>query len=211
MLKSLRFSAALIAVVATQISTAFLTSPATAANIATLNAQLKQSICTQNWGEAVKVIDQMIAITPSSNQTQHNELKMHRLRMQNLSVSKTNVDSWLESYCATPVTTPVATNITIDNTDRAFIEHYKSLIISLHPDKKSALLSDLQRRPTSIVVSAKAYCKGLRSGFSPDKILDIQAEILVEFSPKVRENLEVATGTVNHLAPKYYCPEFADH
>lgn len=75
---------------------------------ATLNAQLKQSVCTQNWGEAVKIIDKMIAITSSSNQTQHDELKIQRGRMHNLSVSKTNVDSWLENYCATPGSTPAA-------------------------------------------------------------------------------------------------------
>lgn len=113
MLKFLRLGVALIAVLVTPISTTFLTSPANAANVTNLNAQLKQSVCTQNWGEAVKIIDQMIAITPSSNQTQHNELQTSRVRMQNLSISRTNVDSWLETYCPTPVAnSPITTNTT---------------------------------------------------------------------------------------------------
>ena len=115
MLKSLRLGVALIAVIATQISTSFFASPANAANVAMLNAQLKQSVCTQNWEEAVKVIDQMIAITPLSEQTQHNELKTYRVRMQNLSVSNSNVDSWLKSYCPNLVTNSPVTNNTLTN------------------------------------------------------------------------------------------------
>lgn len=52
----------------------------------------------------------MIAITPSSNQKQYNELQTSRVRIQNLSISRTNVDGWLKSYCATPVITPAVTN-----------------------------------------------------------------------------------------------------
>lgn len=102
MLKPLRLGATLAAVLATPINSAFLTETASAADMGTLNAQVRQAVCTQNWGKAVKIIDQMIAITPSSEQIQHNKLETYKVRIQNLYASKTNVDSWLLSYCATP-------------------------------------------------------------------------------------------------------------
>lgn len=103
MLKTLLSSATLIAAITTQISIVFLTSPANAVDIATLNARLQKALCTEDWEGGVKVVDQMIALTPSINQSQRNKLEMLRRSMQNLSVSRTNVDNWLESYCATPV------------------------------------------------------------------------------------------------------------
>lgn len=63
--------------------------------------------------------------------------------MQNLSVSRTNVYSWLESYCVTLVATPTVTSDTtitkasVGNgtiTDHRFIEAYKSLIIRRDKD-----------------------------------------------------------------------------
>lgn len=72
------------------------------ADMVTLNAQLQQAICTENWEEATKLVDQMIAITPSSDVTQRDTLEAYKQMMQNLSISRTNVDSWLESYCAAP-------------------------------------------------------------------------------------------------------------
>lgn len=221
MLKYLHFSIALIAVIVTQISTSFLASPANAADMATLNSQLKQSVCTQNWEEAVKVIDQMIAITPSSAQTQHNELKKYRVRMQNLSVSRTNVDKWLESFCVTPVTNlTITTNNTITKalvsngttTDQQFIEAYKSLIIrrDKDPDIESYLLTDAQSNPSSLIDSAKLYCEALSSGLSVDEIQGAQAEGLVGASPQVKEIMIISIATRNFLAPKYYCPKFAN-
>lgn len=103
MLKPLRLGAALIAVLAPQFCTAVLALPASAVDIATLNLNLQKAVCAEDWEEGIKVVDKMIAITPSSNQSQRNKLEMLRGSVQNLSVSRTNVDSWLKGYCATPV------------------------------------------------------------------------------------------------------------
>lgn len=73
MLKFLRLSTTLIAIVTTQISSAVFTLPTIAADIGTLTSQLKQAVCTENWEEAVEIVDQVIATTPASNQTQHTE------------------------------------------------------------------------------------------------------------------------------------------
>ena len=104
-----------VALLITMTLTALPTQARPKADMATLNAQLKQAVCTQGWGEAVKIVDQMIATIPASNQTQHSQLATYRERMQNLSVSRTNVDDWLESYCATPVTTSAASNTDFDS------------------------------------------------------------------------------------------------
>ena len=78
-------------------------------DMAKLNVQIQQAVCTQKWGEAVKIVDQMITITPSSNQTQHKELETYRERMQSLYNSKANVPHWSENCFANSVSTPTAT------------------------------------------------------------------------------------------------------
>lgn len=102
MLKPLRLGAALAAVLATPINSAFLTETASAADMGTLNAQIRQAVCTQNWGEAVKIVDQMIAITPSSAQMQHNKLETYRGSMQSLYNSRAKVPNWPETCFAAP-------------------------------------------------------------------------------------------------------------
>lgn len=44
---------------------AFRISPVSAIDMTTLNARMQKTVCSQNWGEAVKSIEQIIAITPS--------------------------------------------------------------------------------------------------------------------------------------------------
>lgn len=70
------------------------------ANIAVLNAHLQQAMCNQDWEKGVAIIDQMLTI-PSLEQ-QHRELREYRSRLQNLAASKTNVDSWLATFCDNP-------------------------------------------------------------------------------------------------------------
>ena len=101
---------------------AFRTLPASATDIATLNAQMRKAVCNQNWGEAIKLVDQMIVITPSSNQMHRNELKTYRGRMQSLYDSKANVPGWSENCSARTESAPAATNTNLEGdriTDRA--------------------------------------------------------------------------------------------
>ena len=101
---------------------AFQILPDSAIDMATLNAQMQKAVCSQNWGEAVKIVDQMIAITPSSNQMRHNELKTYRGRIISLYDSKASVPNWSESCSARTEPTPAATNTDVGNdttTDRA--------------------------------------------------------------------------------------------
>ena len=112
--KLLRLGAALIAVLAPQTSNAFLTAPAKAVDMATLNAHLQQAVCSQDWGGTVSVANQTIAATPLSNQMQRNQLETYWARIQSLYDSKANVPNWFEKCSAATVTTPaVATNTVI--------------------------------------------------------------------------------------------------
>ena len=115
MLKLLRLSTTLIVILTIQISNTVLTSPVIAADIGTLTTQLKQAVCIENWVRAVEIIDQVIAATPASNQTQHSQLETYQEKMQNLSISRTNVYSWLESYCTAPVATSATSNIDVNS------------------------------------------------------------------------------------------------
>ena len=100
---------------------AFRISPANATDMATLNAQMQKAVCSQNWGEAVKLVDQMIAITLPGNQMRRNELKTYRGRMQSLYDSKANVPGWSESCSAGTGSAPtINTDLESDTTtDRA--------------------------------------------------------------------------------------------
>ena len=93
---------------------AFRISPASATDMATLNAQMQKAVCVQNWGEAIKLVDKMIAITPSSNQMRRNELKTYRGRMQSLYDSKANLPGWSENCSARTGSAPAATNANLE-------------------------------------------------------------------------------------------------
>lgn len=89
--------------VATLLLTITLDIPAFAnpkANIEVLNAHLQQAMCNQDWEKSVAIIDQMLSI-PSIEQ-QRRELREYRSRLQNLATSKTNVNSWLATFCDNP-------------------------------------------------------------------------------------------------------------
>lgn len=60
------------------------------ADAATLNTKLLQAVSTHDWGEAIKIVDQMIIATPSSNQIQHKKLEIYRTRMQSFFDSEAN-------------------------------------------------------------------------------------------------------------------------
>lgn len=48
------------ALLITMISTALPARARSQADVATLNAQVRQAVCTQDWGKAVKIVDQML-------------------------------------------------------------------------------------------------------------------------------------------------------
>ena len=64
---------------------------------ATLNTKLLQAVCTHDWGEAVKIVEQMIITTPSSNQIQHKKLEIYRTRMQSFFDSEANTQIFSKS------------------------------------------------------------------------------------------------------------------
>lgn len=63
-----------------------------------LNAQLKQAICRQNWSQAIKVIDRMLAI--ESDAESRSQLMAYRQRLQGLASSESQVPSELLADCA---------------------------------------------------------------------------------------------------------------
>ena len=105
------------------VGTAFQISPASATDMATLNAQMQKAVCIQNWEEAVKLVDQMIAITLPGNQMRRNELKTYRGRMQSLYDSKANVPGWSENCSAGTESDPTAnTDLESDTTTEQAVE-----------------------------------------------------------------------------------------
>lgn len=63
-----------------------------------LNADLKQAVCSQNWPEALKVIDQMIASEPSSEV--QNQLTTYRSQVQGLANSGSRIPAQSLPECA---------------------------------------------------------------------------------------------------------------
>jgi hypothetical protein len=64
-----------------------------------LNTNLKQSVCRQNWSQALQIIDQMIAIAPSPET--RNQLVTYRERIQGLANSRGTIPPSELSDCAT--------------------------------------------------------------------------------------------------------------
>src|SRR5919199_207647 len=64
-----------------------------------LNAGLKQAVCSQNWSQALKVIDQMIELAPSPDV--RNQLVSYRSQIQNLANSGSKIPPESLPGCAT--------------------------------------------------------------------------------------------------------------
>lgn len=83
-------------------------------DIATLNTQLQKAMCIEDWEKSVEIIDKMIAVVPSMEQEQRRELRERRGILQNLAVSRTNVDRWLATFCNNQAATPsIATSYSL--------------------------------------------------------------------------------------------------
>ncbi|MBE9130235.1 MULTISPECIES: hypothetical protein [unclassified Coleofasciculus] len=62
-----------------------------------LNAQLKQAFCSQNWSQAIKVIDRMLVV--ESDAESRSQLMAYRQRLQGLASSESDVPSELLADC----------------------------------------------------------------------------------------------------------------
>lgn len=215
MLKFLRFGALLIAAAVTIISTAFLTTPASATDTATLNAQMKQAVCVRNWEKAVDIADQMIAITPSNNQILLNKLNEHRARMQKLYDSNANVPSNWSEYCsATPAnfTIGASNNSEVPTTsvvdDERFITDFKYQAAN-YPQVSDLLIAGIDANSELYVHKAKSICKALKGGYL-EELNDSLFESYVETTaPTVKDAIITHNAIIKSLAPKYYCPDFS--
>jgi hypothetical protein len=68
-------------------------------SMAELNTDLKQAVCSQNWRQAVKVINQMVAIAPSPEE--RNQLVTYRSQLQGLANSNSRIPLESLSGCST--------------------------------------------------------------------------------------------------------------
>ncbi len=98
-----------------------------------------------------------------------------------------------------PVVQPVA------STDSLFLAAYQQEAISKHPTLRDTLL----KQPPEINIKyARAVCHGLKSGLSAEQVQTLQtAQInkLSEIQPNLNQPV-VDLGTIQQLAPQYYCP-----
>lgn len=65
-----------------------------------LNTRLQQAVCAQNWRTAVRIVDQMIALTPPSNQIQRGQLIVYRGSLENFAKSRTSIPDSSEGCAA---------------------------------------------------------------------------------------------------------------
>jgi len=63
-----------------------------------LNANLRQSVCAQNWPQSVRLINQMIPLAPSSEV--RSQLVTYQRRLQNLAASRSRIPANLLTDCA---------------------------------------------------------------------------------------------------------------
>ncbi len=68
-------------------------------SMAELNTSLKQSVCSQNWSQAIKVINQMVAIAPSPEE--RNQLVTYRSQLEGLANSNSKIPSQSLPECNT--------------------------------------------------------------------------------------------------------------
>ena len=68
-------------------------------SMAELNTDLKQAVCRQNWSQAVKVINQMVAIAPSPEE--RNQLVPYRSQLQGLANSNSRIPAESLPGCST--------------------------------------------------------------------------------------------------------------
>ncbi len=213
MLKFLRLGALLIAVALTTVSTAFFTTPASATDTATLNAQMKQAVCVRNWGDAVNIADQMIAITPSNNQIAIGKLKEHRARMQKFYDSNANVPANWSEYCsATPANFTVAASnnseVPPTDADESFITDFKYHAAN-YPQVSDLLIAGIDANTKLYVNQAKSICKALKGGYF-EELNDSLVESYIETTaPTVKDTIITHNTIIKVLAPQYYCPEFS--
>ena len=64
-----------------------------------LNAQLTQAVCSQNWSQAIKIIDRMIATSPSSGEVRE-QLINYRSRLQGFANSNAEIPREALADCA---------------------------------------------------------------------------------------------------------------
>jgi len=72
------------------------------------NTQLQQAVCTQDWKEAIAIVDQLLAATPQQS-SERNQLTTYRRRLQALSTSNANIPNW-SKRCTTQAVPAPATN-----------------------------------------------------------------------------------------------------
>jgi hypothetical protein len=65
--------------------------------VAELNASLKQAVCSQNWSQSLRVIDQMLALEPSAEA--RSQLLNYRSQIQNIVNSGSKIPPQLLPDC----------------------------------------------------------------------------------------------------------------
>lgn len=83
------------------------------------NSQLQQAVCSQDWRQAIGIVDQMIAATPQPS-THRAELEAYRNQLQGFSSRSVKVPNWAEQCTNSTEVAPASntsTAATTTNTD----------------------------------------------------------------------------------------------
>lgn len=80
-----------------------------------LNTQLQQAVCTQDWNQAIAIVEQLIAAAPQQSQ-QRTQLEAYRSRLQTLSTSGANIPNWAESCSTGAQAVPESNTVTPQTT-----------------------------------------------------------------------------------------------
>ena len=74
----------------------------------TLDSQLLQATCNQNWGQAVQIVNRAIAAAPASSSEYRTQLSAYRNRLQTLQSRGIRVPNWQQQCTQGSVPTQLA-------------------------------------------------------------------------------------------------------
>lgn len=176
-----------------------------------LNAQLRQAICTQNWSQAVQVVDQMKKVSTPEYASQ---LTMYRGQLTALASSGARVPS--SNLNCSAGGTAIASNSTparVVGTDQAFLADYRHFAASVEDSiVRTNLLNTFDNSSEfrlNGIQLAKSTCKLLRLGSSWSEIQANQVSTITANTPLIKKSMITDFAITNTLATAYYCPEFA--
>lgn len=92
--------------------------------------------------------------------------------------------------------------------ESSFLAEFKELIANQPGNEVVMRLAT--NNPASLIRGAQNYCQSRRAGLSDAQITRNEAKTIVNSSPSLKSEMVTMFATQDILAPKYFCPEFAN-